>query len=181
MLIKYHFCILAAISFLHASVSLYLRSLLSVPSQSLPFSHPISLTNLTLSHSHYITHHYPPYISSIPNPSPAFPSITLPSITHAHPSPSFNFIYPTLPFITRTPPSFNSLSSPWHHILLPTPSFLQFYLLPILEECLSLRQRAELACKIAKIIKRSKVRKVNHAFLPEGIQIEDLTQASCHA
>ena len=24
----------------------------------------------------------------------------------------------------------------------------------------------------------SKVRKVNHAFLPEGIQIEDLTQAS---
>ena len=23
--------------------------------------------------------------------------------------------------------------------------------------------------------------KVNHAFLPEGIQIEDLTQASCHA
>ena len=37
------------------------------------------------------------------------------------------------------------------------------------------------ACKITILIKRSKVRIVNHAFLPEGIQIEDLTQASCHA
>ena len=30
-------------------------------------------------------------------------------------------------------------------------------------------------------IKRSKVRKANHTFLPEGIHIEDLTQASCLA
>ena len=50
----------------------------------------------------------------------------------------------------------------------------------LLEECLSLKQRAEHA-KITILIKRSKVRKVNHTFLPEGIQIEDLTQASCHA
>ena len=81
-----------------------------------------------------------------------------------------------LPMDTLIPISLHI--SPTHHILLlPAPSFLQFYLLPgpILEECLSLRQRAELACIIAK------VRKVNHAFLPEGIQIEDLTQASCHA
>ena len=42
-------------------------------------------------------------------------------------------------------------------------------------------ETASRACKITIIIKRSKVRKVNHAFLPEGIQIEDLTQASCHA
>ena len=28
---------------------------------------------------------------------------------------------------------------------------------------------------------RSKVKKVNNTFLPEGIQIEDLTLASCHA
>ena len=31
------------------------------------------------------------------------------------------------------------------------------------------------ACKIALFIKRAKVRKVDHAFLPGGIQIEDLT------
>ena len=30
-------------------------------------------------------------------------------------------------------------------------------------------------------IERSKVRKSDHALLPEGIQIEDITQASCHA
>ena len=42
-------------------------------------------------------------------------------------------------------------------------------------------ETASRACKITILIKRSKVRKVNHAFLPEGIQIEDLTQASCHA
>ena len=47
-----------------------------------------------------------------------------------------------------------------------------------LEECLALKQRAEHA-KSHFFTKRSKVRKVNHAFLPEGIQIEDLTQASC--
>ena len=29
------------------------------------------------------------------------------------------------------------------------------------------------ACKIAIFIKRSKVRKFNHVFLPEGIQIKD--------
>ena len=39
-------------------------------------------------------------------------------------------------------------------------------------------ETASRACKITILIKRSKVRKVNHAFLPEGIQIEDLTQAS---
>ena len=39
----------------------------------------------------------------------------------------------------------------------------------ILEECLSWRQRAEHAIFL---IKRSKVRKINQAFLPEGIQIE---------
>ena len=38
----------------------------------------------------------------------------------------------------------------------------------VLEECLSLKQRAEHAK-----FKRSKVRKVNYVFLPEGIQIED--------
>ena len=42
-------------------------------------------------------------------------------------------------------------------------------------------ETASRACKITILIKRSKVRKVNHAFLPKGIQIEDLTQASCHA
>ena len=42
-------------------------------------------------------------------------------------------------------------------------------------------ETASRACKITISIKRSKVRKVNHVFLPEGIQIEDLTQASCHA
>ena len=42
-------------------------------------------------------------------------------------------------------------------------------------------ETASRACKITILIKRSKVRKVNHAFLPEGIQIEDLIQASCHA
>ena len=42
-------------------------------------------------------------------------------------------------------------------------------------------ETASRAWKITILIKRSKVRKVNHAFLPEGIQIEDLTQASCHA
>ena len=42
-------------------------------------------------------------------------------------------------------------------------------------------ETASRACKIIIFIKRSKVRKVNHAFLLEGIQIEDLTQASCHA
>ena len=30
-------------------------------------------------------------------------------------------------------------------------------------------------------IERSMVRKSDHAFLPKGIQTEDLTQASCHA
>ena len=40
---------------------------------------------------------------------------------------------------------------------------------------------ASRACKITFFIKRSKVRKVNHAFLPQGFQIEDLTQTSCHA
>ena len=44
---------------------------------------------------------------------------------------------------------------------------------------------ASRACKIVKITnfftKRSKVKKRDHAFLPKGIQIEDLTQASCHA
>ena len=33
---------------------------------------------------------------------------------------------------------------------------------------------ASRACKSAIFIKRSKVRKVNHAFLPEGIRIEGL-------
>ena len=42
-------------------------------------------------------------------------------------------------------------------------------------------ETASRACKITILIKRSKVRKVNHTFLPEAIQIEDLTQASCHA
>ena len=37
-------------------------------------------------------------------------------------------------------------------------------------------ETASRACKITILIKRSKVRKVNHAFLPEGIQIEDLTR-----
>ena len=41
-------------------------------------------------------------------------------------------------------------------------------------------ETASRACKTI-IIKRSKVRTVNHTFLPEGIQIEDLTQAFCHA
>ena len=41
---------------------------------------------------------------------------------------------------------------------------------------------ASRACKICNFFaKRSKVRKGDHALLPEGIQIEDLTQASCHA
>ena len=46
-----------------------------------------------------------------------------------------------------------------------------------LEECLSLRQLYSRACKlkIAFFIKRSKVRKVDHAFLPGGIRNEDLT------
>ena len=48
----------------------------------------------------------------------------------------------------------------------------------LLEECLALKQRAELACKI--FIQRSKVKSC-HIYLPEGIHIEDLTQASCHA
>ena len=39
-------------------------------------------------------------------------------------------------------------------------------------------EAASRACKIASLIKRSKVRKVDHTFLPEGIHIEDLTQAS---
>ena len=39
-----------------------------------------------------------------------------------------------------------------------------------LEECLALRQRAQHA-KLLLLIKRSKVRKVNQAFLPEAIQI----------
>ena len=39
----------------------------------------------------------------------------------------------------------------------------------ILEECLALKQREGQRSKSC------------HAFLPEGIQIEDLTQASCHA
>ena len=42
-------------------------------------------------------------------------------------------------------------------------------------------ETASRAWKITILIKRSKVRKVNHAFLPEGVQIENLTQASCHA
>ena len=42
-------------------------------------------------------------------------------------------------------------------------------------------ETASRACKNLNFIERSKVRKVNHAFSPEGIQIEDLTQASCHA
>ena len=45
---------------------------------------------------------------------------------------------------------------------------------------MALKQRAEHA-KSQFFIKRSKVRKVNHAFLPQGFQIEDLTQTSCHA
>ena len=53
-------------------------------------------------------------------------------------------------------------------------------LVHLLEECLALKQRAEHA-KISIFIERSKIRKVNHEFLPEGIQVEDLTQASCHA
>ena len=40
---------------------------------------------------------------------------------------------------------------------------------------------ASRACKLNFFFKRSKVRKSDHAFLPEGVQIEDLTQASCHA
>ena len=40
-------------------------------------------------------------------------------------------------------------------------------------ECLALKQRAEHA-KIFNFIERSKVTKSNHAFLPKGIQIEDL-------
>ena len=39
----------------------------------------------------------------------------------------------------------------------------------------------ETASRAHFFIKSSKVRKVNHAFLPGGIQIEDLTLASCHA
>ena len=35
-------------------------------------------------------------------------------------------------------------------------------------------ETASRACKITILIKRSKVRKVNHALLPEGIQIEGL-------
>ena len=35
-------------------------------------------------------------------------------------------------------------------------------------------ETASRACKITILIKRSKVRKVNQAFLPEGIQIEGL-------
>ena len=44
-------------------------------------------------------------------------------------------------------------------------------------------ETASRVCKITIFIKRSKVIKVNHVFLPEGIydHIEDLTQASCHA
>ena len=55
-----------------------------------------------------------------------------------------------------------------------------YYKSHLLEECLALKQRAEHA-KSQFLSKRSKVRKVNYAFLPEGIQIEDLTQDSCHA
>ena len=50
----------------------------------------------------------------------------------------------------------------------------------VLEECLALKQLAEHA-KSQFLSKGQKVGKVNHIFLPEGIQIEDLTQASCHA
>ena len=46
-----------------------------------------------------------------------------------------------------------------------------------LEKCLALTRRAEQA-KSQFFPKRSKVRKSNHAFLPEGIQIKDLTKAS---
>ena len=42
-------------------------------------------------------------------------------------------------------------------------------------------ETASRAGKITIVTKRSKVRKSDHAFLPEDIQIEDLTQASCHA
>ena len=43
-----------------------------------------------------------------------------------------------------------------------------------LEECLALKQRADYNIY-------QKVKCQNHTFLPEGIQIEDLTQASYHA
>ena len=42
-------------------------------------------------------------------------------------------------------------------------------------------ETASRAGKITIVTKRSRVRKSDHAFFPEGIQIEDLTQASCHA
>ena len=48
----------------------------------------------------------------------------------------------------------------------------------LLEECLALKQRAEHAKSL--FFERSKVKSC-HTFLPEGIQIEDLTLASCHA
>ena len=45
-----------------------------------------------------------------------------------------------------------------------------------LEECLSLWQQASMQNP-----QKVKGHKSDHALLPKGIQIEDLTQASCHA
>ena len=49
-----------------------------------------------------------------------------------------------------------------------------------IEECLALKQRACKTCKITIFIEWSRSKSC-HTFLPEVIQIEDLTQASCHA
>ena len=52
------------------------------------------------------------------------------------------------------------------------------YLLEVpLEECLALKQRADQST----ILLKGQRSESDHAFFPEGIQIEDLTQASCHA
>ena len=50
-----------------------------------------------------------------------------------------------------------------------------------LEECLAMKQRAEHAIAKSQFLLKSQRSKSCHAFLLEGIQIEDLTQASCHA
>ena len=42
-------------------------------------------------------------------------------------------------------------------------------------------ETASRACKITIFNQKVKGQKVNHVFLPERIQIEDLTQAPCHA
>ena len=49
-----------------------------------------------------------------------------------------------------------------------------------LEEYLASKQRAE-SMQNHNCYQKVKGQKSDHAFLPEGIQIEDLTQASCHS